>query len=240
MAVLCVQAAFAISDKIRLGVYVAPGVAWMQAEGKDLSKGPAAFGLNYGLNVEYYFKDKNYAFVTGLAGGMEGGAVRDRDYFSVRTATGNSSVLEKYSVQNISIPIYIKLKTNEIKRFHIFGQVGFEPVVTVYSRATFNQQIFREPYGTSTTNESFDISKENVLSKSNDVSKVAPGFHYNYFDIRLGVIGGAEYDINDKTSVLFSVGYHNGFLNTISDTKIDAKGDPVLMRNFLFTMGVMF
>ncbi|MFN8309932.1 MAG: outer membrane beta-barrel protein [Chitinophagales bacterium] len=227
------KSTFAISDKIRLGVHVSPGVAWMQAEGKDLVKGPAAFGLQYGLTFEYYFKDKNYAFVTGLSGGMEGGALQGRDYFM--KYSGGRSVLEKYSSQSVTLPIYIKLKTNEIQKFHLFGQVGFDPVFMVYARGTYNQTL------TDTlTGVSVDITKENLLRNGNDVSKIASGFHYNYFDIRLGVIAGFEYDFSEKTSLLVSVGYHNGFLNMIHDSNIDSKKDPVLMRNFLFGIGVMF
>ena len=224
--------AFALGDKFRLGVAVAPGVSWLSAEGKDLNGGPAAFGLRYGIVFEYYFKDQNYAFVTGLHGGIEGGGLRDRDTFSV---LASGSVLEKYSSQTVCIPLYLKLKTNTIgnSKFRAFGQFGIDPVLTVYSRATFDKKLNVPGYASP-----IEVTKENLLRGDNEAAKAIADFRYNYFDIRLGIMAGFEYEFNEKTSGVFSIGYHNGFLNMVRDN--DPKGDPIFVRNFLFSFGVMF
>ena len=64
---------FSISDKIKLGIFAAPGISWMKPMGNEINKGVVGFGMQYGIKIEYYFKDQNYAFSTGLYGGIGDG-----------------------------------------------------------------------------------------------------------------------------------------------------------------------
>jgi hypothetical protein len=225
---------YALTDKIRLGINFAPGVGWFRAEGKDLNRGAAAYAMHYGLYVEYYFKDQNYAFITGLMGGMDGGGIRERDTLMALNSS-KTSISESYRNQYIGIPIGLKLKTNAYKKFRGYGQLGFMPVFNLSTRASFDQPV--QPTGGGAP---VLIDQENILRSSNDVQRLIPGFRYNVFDLRLMVGGGAEYDISDKTSAFFGVFYYNGFFNAIDDSGTDAKAEPILMRNVVFSMGIMF
>jgi hypothetical protein len=218
----------ALTDKVRLGFSVAPGISWFQPYGNNLKQGAVNFGMNYGVVVDYYFKDQNYGIQTGLFGGMENGEVRDRDVF------GGSlyGVRERYQNQYIALPFYLKLKTNQLggSKFRVFGQVGFSLVGTVSSRATFDK-----PIGLPIPTE---ITKENILRKDNAVADVIPKFRSNFFDFRLSVGAGFEYDVTDDIAVTFGVFYHNGFINVLADQ--DAKKNSILARNLLFSCGIMF
>ena len=227
--------AFCISDKIKLGLMVSPGVSWMKPAGKEIDKGVAGLGLLYGLKFEYYFKDRNYAISTGLFGGVDGGGLRGRDTFKI--LTGGKSVLERYNNNYIMLPVYLKLKTNPFKdKYILFGEFGGSFVFNVTSRANYNTAV-PSPYN---NNSLVSISKENVLKSGNDVQKLIPGFRYQIFDFRLSVGGGFEYIINDKTSVFFAIHYHNGFVNQINDKSVNAKKDPTVVRNVLLSFGAMF
>lgn len=227
--------AFSISDKVKLGLFAAPGASWMKPMGKDIDKGVAGFGMTYGLKVEYYFKDQNYALATGLYGGMDMGGVRGRDTFKV--LSGGKSVLERYNTNYVMLPLYLKLKTNAFKdKFILFGELGGSFVFNVTSRANYSDAVNTAGIPSSVVS----ISKENVLQNGNEVQKLIPDFRYQVFDFRLSVGGGMEYVINDKTSVFFALHYHNGFVNQMKDTSVNPKKDAVVVRNVLLSIGAMF
>jgi hypothetical protein len=224
------QSSFALTDKIRLGFMASPGMSWFAPKGSDLKKGSVKFAMNYGLVLDYYFKDQNYGIQTGLLGGLENGVLSDRDVFTINST---KVITERYNNQYIGLPAYLKLKTNSIKKFHIYGQVGFELIFTLSSRATFS-----DPLLDVTNSTILPIEKENIFAKDNAVTKVIPDFRSNFFDFRLAAGAGFEYDLTDEIALMVGIKYHNGFVNVLNDR--DAKKDPVLVRNLLFSVGVMF
>jgi hypothetical protein len=225
--------AFAITDKIKLGLAVSPGLSWLQPQGKNVKLNAVGFAAQYGIVLDYYFKGQNYGISTGIFGGNDAGSLSGRDSFNV---WAGKSVTESYSNYTVTLPIYLKLKTNPIKeKWRVFGQIGMSFVFTASSRATFDTKFTDKTNGTI-----IDIYKENVLSSSNDVQRIIPGFKYQVFDARLSVGVGFEYEIKDKATPFFALQYHNGFVNVMSDGSVNPKNDGVLMRNFLFCFGVMF
>ena len=226
---------FAITDKIKLGLSVLPGMGWLKPQGKNLSNNASglAYAMQYGIVLDYYFKGQNYGISTGIFGGMDGGKVFGRDSFIAWN--GGKYITESYTNHYVTLPIYLKLKTNPIKNFRLFGQLGFSFVFTVSSRASFDQAV-TSPY----LNSPVSIDKEYILKSPNDVQKLIPQFKYQIFDARLSVGGGFEYETTSKVSPFFGIYYYNGFVNVMNDGSLNPKGDGIVMRNLLFSMGVMF
>lgn len=230
--------ASALNEKIRLGIVASPGISWAKPMGKDLLKGKPRFGADFGLGVEYWFA-KNYAFSSGVMGGLDGCNVTGRNYFENDTAGVKvRDVVEKYTFSYISIPLHFKLKTNPIKesKFTLWGQVGANINVTVSARATYSNPI--PTYFPSLTDPYIAIEKENILKKNNEVSLSIPGFRSGVVDVRLAAGAGFEYAFDEKTSLLIGVFYQNGFINAIIDK--DAKKEAILMRNMSLRVGVLF
>ena len=229
LAILLTVRGFSISDRIKLGLSVSPGISWLKPMGNEINKGVVGYGMQYGIRFEYYFKDQNYAISTGLFGGMDGGGVQGRSVFT--TMTGGRSVVEKYTTNYMMLPAYLKLKTNPIKgKFIFFGEVGFQMTFNVSARASYDNTLM----------SGLSITKENVFRSGNDVEKVIPGFRYHVFDFRLSAGGGMEYVINDKTSVFFAIHYNNGFVTVMNDRSVNPKNDAIVARNVLFSFGAMF
>lgn len=234
---LALQAS-ALNDKLRLGIVASPGISWAKPMGKDLLKGKPRFGADFGLNVEYWFA-KNYAFSSGLMGGLDGCNVSGRNYFENDTAGIKvRDVVEKYTFSYISLPLHFKLKTNPIKesRFTLWGQVGANLNFTVSARATFSNPI--PTYYSNLTDPYISIEKENIMKQSNEVGLSIPGFRSGFVDVRLAAGAGFEYAFDEKTSLLVGVFYQNGFINAIIDK--DAKKEAILMRNMSLRIGVLF
>ena len=226
---------FSISDKIKLGLFVAPGISWMKPMGTEIHNGVVGPGLQYGLRVEYYFKDQNYALSTGLYGGIDGGSLHGRDTLTM--LNNGNMVRERYLANQFILPLYLKLKTNPIKgKFKLYGEVGFQMVFNVSVRADYSSPVPSPYLGGALVN----IYKENVLRNGNEVQELIPGFKYNIFDFRLAAGGGLEYEVGRTTSVFFAIHYNNGFVNVINDKSVNPKHDHTVVRNLLFTIGAMF
>jgi hypothetical protein len=225
---------FSITDKIRIGLQISPGVAWSKPFGKDLLQGKPRFGTRYGFLLEYWFA-KNYGLATGIGGAFDGCNIHGRDKFE-NDSVGNSvrNINEKYAFHYLEIPTYLKLKTNPIKggKFVAWGQVGVTLNITVSARATYSDSI------PTTSGDNMLIEKENILKQKNDVTNAIPGFWSNFIDVRLGAGAGFEYRIDEKTSLLVGLFYHNGFINNLFDH--DTKKEPNVMRMMSLRVGVLF
>ena len=235
LALLSYLNGFSFGDRISLGLTVAPGISWLKPMGNEINNGVAGFGLQYGLNIEYYFKYRNYAISTGIFGGINDAGLHGRD--TLTTLNSGKSVLERYNTNNLILPLYLKLKTNPFrKRFILFGEVGFQMVFNVSARANYSSSV-PSPYNGGAL---VTVDKENVLPNGNAVQGLIPDFRYNIFDFRLSAGGGLEYIIHDRTSLIFSLHYNNGFVNAIDDKSVNPKHDGTVARNLLFTIGAMF
>lgn len=224
---------FAISDRIRVGLYTSPGIAWSKPFGKDLQKGKPRFGINYGFMLEYWFA-RNFGLASGVGGAFDGCNIKGRDIYENIGNLRVRSVNERYAFHYLEIPAYLKMKTNDIKggNFSVWGQVGVTLNFTVSARATYSDSI------PTTTGENILIEKENILKRSNEVTRAIPGFWSNFFDVRLGAGGGFEYKFDDRTALLVGLFYHNGFINNLFDK--DAKKEPNAMRMMSLRVGVLF
>ncbi len=224
---------FSITDKIRIGLQVSPGVAWSKPFGKDLLQGKPRFGTSYGFLLEYWFA-KNYGLATGIGGAYDGCNIHGRDKFENVGGLKVRNVNEKYAFHYLEIPAYLKLKTNPIKggNFVAWGQVGVTLNITVSARATYSDSV------PTTSGGDILIEKENILKQGNDVSKAIPSFWSNFIDVLLGAGAGFEYRIDEKTSLLVGLFYHNGFINNLFDH--DEKKEPNVMQMMSLRVGVLF
>ncbi|MGL5892881.1 MAG: hypothetical protein ACRC3B_23515, partial [Bacteroidia bacterium] len=93
-----------------------------------------------------------------------------------------------------TIPLTLKLKTNEIGYLTYFGQFGVN--ASVRARSRVNDEINLVPGGAGETPEK--------LMNSNDMQLM-----------KLALNGGlgAEYNIQGSTSLVFGINYINGFTN---------------------------
>ena len=237
LAVFIYTQGFSISDKFKIGMFASPGLSWMKPMGNDINKGLIGFGMQYGVKIDYYFKDQNYGISTGLFGGIDGGGLRGRD--TLTKLNNGYQVSERYITNEVILPLYLKLKTNSFKKkFKLYGEFGFQMVFNVSARAYFSSPI---PYpGPNLAVNPVVISRENVLRNGNEVQELIPGFRYNPFDFRLSAGGGMEYAVAEKTSLFFAIHYNNGFINVINDKSVNPKHDATVVRNLLFTIGAMF
>jgi hypothetical protein len=188
-----VSVLFAQSN-LRLGVNLDPMASWLSPKTNRIDKDGARPGIAGGLMLEYYFRP-NYGLVTGFNLGVQGGNVLYND--SVNISTGDHSKVGlkagstvAYSLSYITIPLGLKMKTNEIGYFTYFAELGLTHQINIGSRATSTGS---------------GLNKDNVPKETNV-------FNMSYF---FG--GGVEYNIGGQTSIIAGLFFNNGFVDVLSN-----------------------
>ncbi|RQO72213.1 PorT family protein [Pedobacter sp. KBW06] len=193
----------------RLGLTAHPTLGWVKPEvGKTDG---IALGFAYGLMADFNFAD-NYSFATGLTITTINGKSTELGYNDL-TANSRPVAQElRYRMQYIEVPLTLKLKTNKIGDLRWYGQFGL----------------------------SNDFNIGSKLDVKRDGTKVKDGANnsdYTRF-YRAGLIvgGGAEYDLDNRTSLAIGLTFNNGFTN------IAKNGDGKKVKNSYIglNIGVFF
>jgi hypothetical protein len=191
-----------MAQDVKFGVFVAPQFSWFSPEAKDVESDGLIAGFSGGLNIDNYFAE-NYAFATGINIGGQGGKLNYSEtsnntltvYDSTYSLAGNTV---KYKQQYVSVPLGIKLRSNEI------GYLKFHVVLG------FTNQFNIKTTVTDETNDNF-----NDDSIKDEINFYNLGYHFG---------GGIDYAIGEDTSLFLTVVYDNGFLDiTKSSLQVNSR-----------------
>jgi len=255
-----VASQYAISqNNFRFGLKLGPSVNWMKPDDvKKFENGGATFGFNWGLQAEYSLSD-NFSVYSGLELNQERGKINFKpavnssaviyfmdegyNFSSVKEENGiytpeDSSafgvqLLERtYKSTYVTLPIGIKMKTNEIGYMTYFGEFGLNIAFRTSTKIS----------------DEVDYLGDDVLAKANipDISEVNMDKDMQPIRMQLRVGGGAEYKISEGTSVFGSLHYNLGFTNSVKkDSKLMLNGGRPLGQKFTahgiqLTVGVLF
>lgn len=211
--------------KFKIGFQLSPSVDFFQPNTDGVSMDAAKMKFGYGMMAEYAFTN-NYAFVFGLEHKMAGAALSFTDavangegprYIPKGDSTRYELTKRTYRMDYVTLPITLKLMTNEIGYFTYFGQFGVDLSVLASARAKDEGNLF-------TTDSTF-------TSQSGDFSGIYP--HSSFMNVKLRIGLGAEWNFSGNTSLVFSVSYHNGFIDLMRDSNADkiANSEGLYLNN---------
>lgn len=178
------------AQDVKFGVHIDPKITWQAPEARDVQSQGSVFGFGGGLIIDKYFQN-NYAFETGISMGTQGGKLKFgydfplEVYDDIDTLPAETTV--NYKLQYITIPLGLKLKSNEIGYFTFFVNLGFTNQLNIKAKA----------------------STDNADGLNDDSIKK----EINWFDMGYHFGGGIEYALSKDTSVLLGILYQNGFLD---------------------------
>jgi hypothetical protein len=182
------------AQDLKFGVYADPQITWLQPEARNVSSDGIGFGFAGGLIMDKYFQ-KNYAIQTGIGIGSQGGNLTYDNQTMIRvyddTDTLPAGTTLEYNLNYITVPLGLKLKTNQIGYFSYFARVGFTNQFRIKAKGT---------------------SDEGTLN--NDVIEKEIGIYNLAYHFGAGV----EYGLSEDTAILFGITFHNGFLD-VTDRK---------------------
>jgi len=192
----------------RIGINFDPVMSWFSPNSKTIDGAGAKLGFNGGLMLETAFRH-NYVFASGIDLTYLGGnllydslTIITVDKDADKTLLPNTTV--EYTLQYLSIPLSLKLKTNPIGYISYYGQIGLTPQFNISAKATSDNG--------------------NKLDNDN-VNKEIGLLNLSFF-----IGGGIEYDLGGTTALNIGIFYNNGFIDLLADKDYKAALNYVNLR----------
>ncbi len=231
----------------RFGLKAAPMITWYKPDDqKKFESGGAMLRFSYGLTTD--FKLNKVTFIaTGLQIDYDGGKLNmlDTNYYflnkdsEIISPTDTAGQLfTQYQLKNrtyrttyVTIPLTLKLRTQELGLMSYYGQFGVNASFRMKNRV--NDDVLTIP--------------SNAAASQTDLENTSD---MQLFKFALNVGGGVEWGLSQSTAMVFGVNYLNGFSNVLkkdSDflfrtpfnsnaaTKQNARSNAVVI-----TVGVIF
>ena len=204
--IILLSASQLFGQGLSFSVVLDPQITWMNSDSKKIEREGTKFGFGGGLVLDQYFKE-NYAFSTGIFLQGMGGNLRYLDSIDF-TSGGRQDTLPagstiNYNMQYITIPISLKLKTNEIGYFKFFAHLGMNAHMNVKATG--------------------DV--ESVGIKGEDIRDEINFFMMSYF---FG--GGLEYSLGGNTALIGGIYWSSGILDVTVNEAYRANLSGITLR----------
>jgi len=176
-------------------------------------------GVNIGLNVLLYFDD-HYAISTGIslisAGGRQSVIEPHRMIFNNLQPLVLTGDEIRYNLRYMSIPLGLRLQTDQIGNLTYFTDIGFD--IRMLVKSTVDLPANQPP-----------VDNENARK---EVYGLNAGWHIH---------AGVEYDLNTDLTLVGGIGYDQDFFDITKDLKdVDQPEDRSGLRMLRIMMGIKF
>ena len=203
----------------KFGVHADPMITWFGSDNSVVINKGARPGFNFGVSVYRYF-GPNYSFSTGINLISAGGRLLSSDTTIFYISHSQSLKLVKvnpgeaivYKIQYLSIPLGLKLQTNQIGYYTFFTDLGVDPKVVIGGKADIPSR---------------SIKGENAMEE------------IRMFNMSYHIIAGIEYGVGGNTAVVLGLGFDNNFLD-ITREKGNQPVDKITHKLLSIRLGVNF
>ena len=199
--------------KSRLSFSASPAINWMSSGKQGIETGKVTLGFDYGVNADFYFDDEGkYAFATGLLINNTGGNLAYYNAGDIQFAgqTFDSGTSFHYNLKYVEVPLAIKLKTSDFRRWSYWGQFGFSGFVNIQAKGN---------------------SSNGALDKVNINDEV------NLFNLALNIGIGSNFDLGGSNAITMGIIYKNGFIDVTSNNQFD---DKTTLNSLVVKLGLVF
>ena len=182
-----------VSQEIQIGLYTEPLISWFSSD-TDLSVNDGARpGLAFGLTYDRYFA-RNYAFSSGISIINASGRLSYSDTLLIRFKNSETELNAgdniTYRIQYLSVPLGIKLKTNQIGYMTFFANTGISPKVIIGGKGDMPSK---------------NIEKVNVTEE------------LRLFNLGYYITIGTEYSLGGRTAIVLGISYEDNFMDVTKD-----------------------
>lgn len=234
-----------VTDRVNFGFKISPNFSWLKMTAGDIMQNDAVgLGFSYGLTGDYKFTSSDNYFIgadllisTAPATLKHGGKLQ-------RTVNDTTQVYQnvsfRYAVQYLQIPVYIKLKSNEVGGMKYYINVGLAPSFALSRKLSTKVENINTSVYEGTNSTSHDPnSTESTRFEFDGGKQENKQFSYvdNIASARMSLIIGAgvEYPISGNASLIAGLRFDNGFTDFLSDDVYNAR------HNFIaITAGILF
>jgi hypothetical protein len=202
-------------ERISFGIHADPVICWFGSDIKETQNDGARPGFNFGLNFNKYFAP-NYSFSTGISIINAGGRLKSSETTVMEFTNFSATVLPGepviYKIQYLSIPLGLKLQTNQIGYVTFFTDLGLDPKFVI---------------GGKTDIPSLDIKGEKAISE------------LGAFNLSYHISAGIEYSLGGTTAMVLGLNFENNFLDITEDNGTQLN-DKVTHKLMSFRIGIIF
>jgi hypothetical protein len=199
---------------LSFGVHADPLISWFGTDIDSVKNDGARAGFNFGITFNRYF-GPNYSFSSGINIISSGGRLtcnkttllelNNRDV----TVEPNEAIV--YKIQYLSIPLGLKLQTNQIGYITFFSDLGIDPKIVVGGKVDIGN----------------NIENEKATSE------------LRLFNLSYHVMAGIEYALGGNTAFVLGLGFDNNFLDITKDQG-NQFNDKVSHKMLSFRLGINF
>jgi len=218
---LCSTTAFGQQKPFVFGFKAGPNMGWLKPDTKGYESTGVQPGFSWGFIADFYLME-NYSITTGFDVVFLNGGLEMPDRMEVDANTFYEGTLNrKYKLKYIQVPVTFKMKTNELGKFKIFGQIGLGTNFLIGAKAddTFTASDY------TTSEDDLDIYDEITFIRES-----------------LIIGGGVEFSLGGSTSLMASILFNNGFIDVLNGKNtVDPTLNNKANANYLsFEVGIVF
>ncbi len=182
------------------GFKAGPTMGWMKPDAEGYESDGVKAGFTWGFIADFFLME-NHGITTGFDVVFFNGGIKIPYQLVDGDETTNGILSRKYKLKYIQIPISFKMRTKELGKFRIFGQIGLGSSFLIGAKA---EDTFTPDQGESTS-ESKDIYDDITFMKES-----------------LIVGAGVEYSLGGSTMLTAGIVFNNCFMNILKGkNKID-------------------
>jgi hypothetical protein len=203
---------------ISFSIHFDPLISWFSTDSYDTRNDGVVPGFNFGISYNKYFSP-NYSFSSGINIINAGGRLINRETTHFELKNYSSSILTvqpgeaiTYRITYLSVPLGLKLQTNQIGYGRFFTDVGLDPKIVVGGRA--------------------DIPSLNI--KGGNASP-----ELNIFNLSFHIMAGMEYPLAGNNSFIVGIGFEKNLFDITRDNG-DQPSNVVIQKLLSFRLGMTF
>ncbi|HOP58356.1 MAG TPA: porin family protein [Bacteroidales bacterium] len=209
---------FGLPPMISFSIHLDPVISWFSTDVSAVRNQGARPGFRFGISCNRYFSP-NYSFSTGIDIISSGGRLVNNTPILFELVNHPDKLVEVdqnepvvYRLQYLSVPLGLKLQTNQIGYYTFFSDIGLDPKVLIAGKADI---------------PSLYLKSEKAVT---ELRKINLSYH---------IIAGIEYSLGGSTAAIIGLGFENNFLDATRDLN-DQPQDKVSHKLFSFRFGVIF
>ena len=203
---------------LKLGIHFDPLISWFTTRSYDVRNDGPVPGFSFGLTYNSYF-GSNYSFSSGIKIINAGGRLvcNEATTFEIRNFDREIVNVDPYEpiiyrVNYISVPLGVKLETDQLGYGKVFADLGFDPKILVLGTAAI---------------PSINIRSDNAMA---ELRKINLGWH---------IMAGLEYPLGTSNDLIMGIGFENNFLDITRDIG-NQPWDIVSNKMLSFRIGIAF
>lgn len=166
-------------------------IGWMKPDVKEYDSDGAKGGFSWGFIADFVLME-NYSIVTGFDVVFLNGGLSMPDSIDGQGGT----LVRKYKTKYIQIPLMFKMRTNEMGKLRIYGQIGLGTNFLIGAKA---DDEFTPDGGNAVSDEDVDIYDEMTFMRESLI---------------LGA--GVEFNLGSSTNLIAGITYNNGFIDVLN------------------------